>query len=106
MPQASDELRAQWKAIFNREFPNGWHVANSEAAREGPVHFEFGPIDAGPCQDFLEKKGWKVTQGWCFQPPPGTPHIRVAPLPEDISIALQFLMDEWDYGPIRWGQPA
>ena len=69
MPQASDELRARMKLRFGDEIS-----------------------DIGP-MNYLEACGFRQTRGGLWHLP--SPNYK--PNADELE-ALQFLMDEWDYG--------
>lgn len=43
--------------------------------------------------DFLRERGYRLTGDWCWVPPTNSPTI-----PEDEESAIQFMIEEWDYG--------
>lgn len=54
---------------------------------------EFGGIDDSPIREWLEEQGYRLRTDWCWQAPDRPP------TPKELR-AIQFLIDEWDYGPI------
>lgn len=77
MPQASDELRGKMMA-------------------------RFGDIDPHGPQKYLFDAGYGIDRHFCFLPKPKcTTWGDVTP---DEMECLEFLVDEWDYGHMKWGQ--
>lgn len=69
MPQATDELR-RW-------------------AEE-----KFGTLDCCVVQEWLEARGFKLSQAWVWSRP-------ARPISAEERDAIEFLIQEWDYGGIE-----
>lgn len=58
----------------------------------------YGGIGEDKAEDYLQGKGWVLTHRWTWVPP-----TLGHPTSEQEWGAIQFLIDEWDYGGIDRG---
>lgn len=73
MPQATDELRAKIVA-------------------------RFGSIDCGPVVDWLRARGFTLTPDWLWDLPVSRATNGSMNLTDEECDAINFLVDEWDFG--------